>query len=291
MSELVIDAVTRRYPDGTLAVRGLSLTLGPGVCGLLGPNGAGKSTLIRIVATVDRPTSGRVLWDGRDVAREPNRLRATLGYLPQEFGVYPELTAREFLTFLAAAKGLVGPAGRSRVEAVLELVNLERERGRLGGFSGGMKRRVGIAQALLTDPQLLVVDEPTVGLDPEERVRFRNLLAGLAADRVVILSTHIVSDVEATATSIALVRGGRLLSHGAPEELLGAHQGTVWHDTVDEHRLADLVARHQVSSLVRRSAGAEVRVVAAGRPTPTAVAVAPTLEEAYLSALHEGADA
>ena len=174
--------------------------------GLLGPNGAGKSTLMRILATITRPTEGKVTWNGTDLVREPDAVRTVLGYLPQDFGVYPNLNPVEFLDYLAAAKGLDAKLARTRIDELLELVNLNDARKRpLGGFSGGMRQRVGIAQALLNDPRLLIVDEPTAGLDPEERVRFRNLLSELSGERIVILSTHIVSDVEATATDIALI--------------------------------------------------------------------------------------
>jgi ABC-type multidrug transport system ATPase subunit len=197
------------------AVDRLSLDLGPGVVGLLGPNGAGKSSLMRVLATVTRPTEGVVTWNGRDIVADPEPLRRTLGYLPQDFGIYPHLSAREFLAYLAAAKGLSARPARARIAELLDLVHLaDVGRRPLGGFSGGMRRRVGIAQALLNDPRVLILDEPTAGLDPEERSRFRDLLADLGRDRIVILSTHIVSDVEAIAGRVAIVAGGRLLYDG-----------------------------------------------------------------------------
>jgi ABC-type multidrug transport system ATPase subunit len=226
---LEIEAVGKQYRRGRWALRDLSLCLGPGVLGLLGPNGAGKSTLMRILATITRASAGRVTWNGADIARSPDTLRAVLGYLPQDFGVYPNLNAIEFLEYLAAIKGLDGRLARRRIDELIQLVNLaEAARRPLGGYSGGMKQRVGIAQALLNDPQLLIVDEPTVGLDPEERVRFRNLLSDLSGQRIVILSTHIVSDVEATASDIAIINQGQLLSHAAPETLLQSVAGQVW---------------------------------------------------------------
>src|SRR6476660_5071093 len=182
-----------------------------------------------ILATITRATEGRVSWNGADLATNPDSLRSTLGYLPQDFGVYPNLNAIEFLEYLAAVKGLDAAASKRRVDELLNLVNLADVRKRpLGGYSGGMKQRVGIAQALLNDPQLLIVDEPTAGLDPEERVRFRNLLSELSGERIVILSTHIVSDVEAVATSIALIAHGQLVAHEAPEGLLASVSGKVW---------------------------------------------------------------
>jgi len=218
---LEIDSVSKRYRGGLWALRRFSLAADSGVIGLLGPNGAGKSTLMRILATITKPTEGGVRWDGTDVASHPESLRPTLGYLPQDFGVYPQLNPLEFLEYLAAVKGLDSGAARKRIHDLLELVNLTEARKRpLGGFSGGMRQRVGIAQALLNDPSLLIVDEPTAGLDPEERVRFRDLLRALAGERVVLLSTHIVSDVEAIAASIAIVYRGRLLVNAAPDAVI-----------------------------------------------------------------------
>jgi ABC-type multidrug transport system ATPase subunit len=206
-----------------------------------------------------------------------------LGYLPQDFGVYPNLSAQEFLEYLAALKGLDGRSARRRIDELLQVVNLGEVRKRpLGGYSGGMKQRVGIAQALLNDPQLLIVDEPTAGLDPEERVRFRNLLSDLAGERIVILSTHIVSDAEATATEIAVIYRGRLLQHAAPESLLQAVQGKVWQWVVPSAELTAVRQHHLVSSTVRRADGVHVRVLADAAPGPTAVGVPPVLEDAYL---------
>jgi ABC-type multidrug transport system ATPase subunit len=209
------------YARKPRALDALSLELSPGILGLLGPNGAGKSTLMRILATVSKPTSGRVTWNGRDVVREPNPLRRVLGYLPQDFGIYPNLNAVEFLEYLAAVRGIDRPTARKRIDDLLVLVNLVEARKRpLSGYSGGMRQRIGIAQALLNEPELLIVDEPTVGLDPEERVRFRDLLGGMRGERIVILSTHIVSDVEAIASEIAIVAEGRLLARGTSSELI-----------------------------------------------------------------------
>jgi ABC-type multidrug transport system ATPase subunit len=283
---LVIEAVSKRYGRSVWGLREFSLTIGPGVLGLLGPNGAGKSTLMRILATVTQPTAGRVSWDGADLAREPDRLRQVLGYLPQDFGVYPNLTALEFLEYLAAAKGLDGATARRRIAELLELVNLtDAGRRPLGGYSGGMKQRVGIAQALLNDPQLLIVDEPTAGLDPEERVRFRNLLAELSGERVVILSTHIVSDVEATATEIALISHGRLVAHASPESMLREAEGKAWEWTVASAELPALKARNLVSGTMRRGDGVHVRIVAPESPGADATPAVPTLEDAYLHLL------
>jgi ABC-type multidrug transport system ATPase subunit len=280
---LEIEDVTKQYRRGVRALDGVRLSLSPGVLGLLGPNGAGKSTLMRIVATIARPTSGRVRWQGEDLAVRPDALRATLGYLPQDFGIYPNLTAIEFLDYLAAAKGLDRKGTRARIDQLLELVNLVDARRRpIGGFSGGMRQRLGIAQALLNDPRLLIVDEPTAGLDPGERVRFRNLLSELAHDRVVILSTHIVSDVEATATAIALLEQGRLLFVGDAESLLARARGAVWECIVPSDELAALRAKHALSAAIRREGGVLARLVSEEQPRPDARPAAPTLEDAYL---------
>jgi ABC-type multidrug transport system ATPase subunit len=223
MLSLAVTDLRKDYPRKPRALDGLSIALGPGVLGLLGPNGAGKSTLMRILATVAKPTSGSATWNGTDIVRHPNAIREVLGYLPQDFGVYPNLNAMEFLGYLAAVRGLPTGRARDRIDELLVLVNLVEARKRpLSGFSGGMRQRLGIAQALLNDPRLLIVDEPTVGLDPEERVRFRELLEDLSGERIVILSTHIVSDVEAIAQDIAIVAEGRLLARGAPEALMSA---------------------------------------------------------------------
>ena len=215
---LTLEGVSKRYRAGNYGVRDVSLALTGGVLGLLGPNGAGKTTLMQMIATITRPTSGRILWRGEDLARNPDALRPRLGYLPQDFGVYDNLTPEEFLGYIAALKGV---RDRTRIGAMLEAVNLHTVARRpVGGFSGGMKQRLGIAQALINEPDLVIVDEPTAGLDPEERVRFRDMLAEIGLGKLVILSTHIVSDVESIATRIAIMRGGAVVALATPEELL-----------------------------------------------------------------------
>lgn len=285
--KLVIERVSKQYGRGPWALRDFSLELGTGVLGLLGPNGAGKTTLMSILATITRATEGRVLWNGIEVATKPDDLRSVLGYLPQDFGVYPNLNAVEFLEYLAAVKGLDAAASRKRIDELLNLVNLADVRKRpLGGYSGGMKQRIGIAQALLNDPKLLIVDEPTAGLDPEERVRFRNLLSELSGERIVILSTHIVSDVEATATEIALISQGRLVAHASPEELLRRVEGRVWEWVLPSAELNAARQRHLISNTARRSDGVHARVLGENPPNG-AQPVAPNLEDAYLFCLNE----
>ena len=281
--KLTITDLGKQYRSDLWGLRNFSMEIKPGILGLLGPNGAGKSTFMRMLATITKPTDGKILWDDVDIVKSPDTLRAVLGYLPQDFGVYPNLNAVEFLEYMAAIKGLDSASAKKRIDELLQIVNLKDAAKRpLGGYSGGMKQRVGIAQALLNDPQLLIVDEPTVGLDPEERVRFRNLLSDLSGERIVILSTHIVSDVEATATRIALVHKGQLLCESIPEDLLRELEGKVWEWTVSSEDLPALKQKHIVSGTIRRSDGVQVRVVSASQPEPQAQHVNPSLEDAYL---------
>lgn len=287
--ELIVDHVSKRYSRTRWGLRDFSLTLRPGVTGLLGPNGAGKSTLMRILATVSRPTSGVVRWNGLDTAVQANPVRSVLGYLPQDFGVYPNLSPVEFLGYLAAAKGLRPAKARARIDDLLALVNLSDVRhSPVGGFSGGMRQRVGIAQALLNDPSLLIVDEPTAGLDPEERIRFRELLTTLPGDRIVLLSTHIVSDIEAAATSIALMASGQLLRYDTPDALLRSLDGRVWELVVPE-AVADVVRREQlVTGAIRRADGVHLRVVSDTAPPGATRPLPASLEDVYLEAIAAG---
>lgn len=281
--KLSVTNLGKQYRRDFWGLKDFTLEIKPGILGLLGPNGAGKSTFMRMLATITKPTDGKILWNDVDVVANPDSLRAVLGYLPQDFGVYPNLTAVEFLEYMAAIKGLDSASTKKRIDELLEVVNLrDAARRPLGGYSGGMKQRVGIAQALLNDPQLLIVDEPTVGLDPEERVRFRNLLSDLSGERIVILSTHIVSDVEATATHIVLINKGQLLREASPEDLLKQLDGKVWEWTVSSDELTALKQKHIVSGTIRRSDGVDVRVVSADQPHSQARSVNPNLEDAYL---------
>ena len=281
--ELRIENVSKQYGKNAWGLRDFSLRLTPGVLGLLGPNGAGKSTLMRIIATITRPTHGAVFWNGEDIAKQPEPLRRVLGYLPQDFGVYPNLSAVEFLTYISAVKGLNQKQARQRIDELVQLVNLTEAAHRpIGGFSGGMRQRVGIAQVLLNDPQVLIVDEPTVGLDPEERIRFRNLISDLAGERLVLLSTHIVSDVEATATSIALINKGCLLQHALPEALLQTVEGRVWGWLVSSSELTAIKTQHLVANTTRRADGVLARIVSDSAPHPSAEPLQANLEDAYL---------
>lgn len=283
---LTVQNLTKTYKGGTRALDGVDLEVSGGMFGLLGPNGAGKTTLMRVLATLLLPDGGAATLDGTDLVRQPGDARRMVGYLPQEFGTYPSLTAFEYLDYLGLLCKLPAPRRRRRIEELLAAVNLAPQRNQLTRrLSGGMKRRLGIAQALLNDPRLLIVDEPTAGLDPEERVRFRNLLADLGADRVVLLSTHIVEDVAHTCGSLAVIDKGSILFRGTPAELIALARGRVW--TVlaaNDDDAAALRRGGRVTSLIRTGQGISLRVVGPDRPAhPSAAPAEPTLEDAYMS--------
>lgn len=279
---LTIEHVSKQYGDKT-ALNDVTFDFQSGVTGLLGPNGAGKSTLMRMIATVEKPTAGSIIYNGMDIAKHPKKLRKVLGYLPQDFGVYPNMNPVEFLEYMAAMKGLQMRSAKKRIDELLEVLHLTDARGRmLGGFSGGMRQRVGIAQALLNDPEVLIVDEPTVGLDPEERIAFRGLLSSISENRVIILSTHIVSDIESIAPNIVMLSGGRLLGCQTPERLIERAQGNVWNCVISVNKLAEMQGKYPVSSAIQRADGIHARIVSSTQPTLNAQNTAPTLEDAYL---------
>ena len=287
--QLVLDRVTKQYGP-KIACDRISLQAGPGVYGLLGANGAGKTTLLRMICGVLRPTSGDIRFAGLDVSSEGYRAR--LGYLPQDFGYYPEFTALDFLLYLAALKGLPRAAARQQSRDLLELVGLTGEAGhRIRTFSGGMRQRLGIAQALLGDPQLLVLDEPTAGLDPKERVRFRNLIARLGARRTVLLSTHIVSDVEHIAGTILILKSGVLLQSGPRDAVLQAVQGKVWTCTLPPAEAEALCARYPAADTCPAGEKVALRLLADARPCPGAQPAEPTLEDLYLYHFSEVSEA
>ncbi len=273
------------YRGGVRALNGVQLTIPNGMFGLLGPNGAGKTTLMRILAGILRPTSGGVRVGEYDAATHQGQqaIKRILGYLPQDLGMYPDLSAREFLDYIGMLKGLDDRQARhERVERLLELVSLTDVANRkIKTFSGGMKRRVGIAQALLNDPRLLIVDEPTAGLDPEERIRFRNLLADLGGDRTVLLSTHIVEDIAQTCQRLAIMKSGRVVFAGATDELLRATRGHVWLITTP-HASARPQGDLAIVSTLNTGAGAQYRVVGEPGPQSGAIPVEPSLEDAYV---------
>jgi ABC-type multidrug transport system ATPase subunit len=280
---LVIDRISKTYPGGVTALHDVSLTIPRGLFGLLGPNGAGKSTLMRTLATLQAPDTGRVLLDGRDAFADPDAHRRRLGYLPQEFGVYPGVPAEELLDHLALLKGLVDRRDRrAQVETLLARTNLWPHRRRaVSGFSGGMRRRFGIAQALLGAPSLVIVDEPTAGLDPEERYRFHDLLCEIGEDVVVLLSTHIVEDVRRLCPRMAILAGGRVARVGAPDDIVAALDGRVWSATLPRSAPRDGL---RVLSTQLHAGRSRVRVLA-DAPPPGFAPAAAELEDAYFEVL------
>jgi ABC-2 type transport system ATP-binding protein len=285
---LQIDELTHVYPNGTRALDNVSLTIPFGMYGLLGPNGAGKSTLMRSIATLQTPSSGQIRFDDIDVVKNPEALRRTLGYLPQDFGVYPRVSAYDMLNHMAVLKGLSNARERkAEVERLLEQTNLYGVRGKaLAGFSGGMRQRFGIAQALLGGPRLIIVDEPTAGLDPEERNRFLNLLAEIGENVVIILSTHIVEDVADLCPQMAIIAGGKIVRTGAPGELMRALEGRIWTKTIDKSDLAALRDRYQVISTRLFAGKTVVHVLSDTDPGDGFTQHRGGLEDVYFSALH-----
>ena len=281
--ELTFDRLTKQF-GARIAVDRVSATLTPGVTGLLGANGAGKTTLMRMVCDVLRPTSGLILLDGQDTGELGDEYRAMLGYLPQDFGAYPDFSVLDFMRYMATLKGFSNRDGRARSMRLLEEVGLADDaRHKVKTLSGGMRQRLGIAQAMLNDPAILVLDEPTAGLDPKERVHFRNLIASFAQEKIVILSTHIVSDVEFIANRILVMRQGAFVLDGSPEEVVGQAAGKVWECHVDAHRAEEMAASLTVANVRYAADGhAVVRVVANEVPTAEATPVEPTLEDLYL---------
>ena len=280
--QLQITNLSKKYKKDKYGLRDFSLTIEKGILGLLGPNGAGKSTLMKIIATISKPTQGTIMLDGVDITTHPNYLRKALGYLPQDFGVYPNLNAYEFLEYIAAMKGVGGPNLRKRIEELLEGVNLmEAASMPIGTYSGGMKQRIGIAQALLNDPKILIFDEPTVGLDPEERVRFRNLISDLAHQSIIILSSHIVSDIETIADSVAIMKEGKLITHGTQESVITQVEGKAFDILLDTSQLSVFKTKHLVVSTSRQGDKIKVRYLS-DVPESESVKCIASLEDAYL---------
>jgi ABC-2 type transport system ATP-binding protein len=284
---LQIQNLTHKYPNGVVALNDVNLTIGAGMFGLLGPNGAGKSTLMRVVSTLQTPSAGSVKFGEIDVVRQPELLRRTLGYLPQDFGVYPRVSAEAMLDHLAVLKGITNAKERrDAVQGLLNKVNLYNVRKKaLAGYSGGMRQRFGIAQALIGDPKLIIVDEPTAGLDPEERNRFLNLLAAIGDDVVVILSTHIVEDVSQLCSRMAILAGGRVMREGPPETLRQEMQGRVWRAIIAREALED--ARGKYSVISERLVGGRtvIHVLADAQPGADFTPVEGGLEDVYFSTL------
>ncbi|HZP25021.1 MAG TPA: ABC transporter ATP-binding protein [Terriglobales bacterium] len=285
--QLQITNLSKRYANGTQALADVSLSIPQGMFGLLGPNGAGKSTLMRTLATLQEADSGQATLDGIDVLRQKDEVRRLLGYLPQEFGLYPKVSAETLLTHFAQLKGLENPGERRDVvHALLRQTNLWDHRNKaLGSFSGGMKQRFGIAQALLGNPRLIIVDEPTAGLDPEERVRFHNLLSAIGENVVVILSTHIVSDVSDLCRQMAIIHQGRVHAAGDPSKLVAALRGRVWRKPIARSQVADYQQRFQVISMHLSGGHNVVHVFSDDLPEPGFEPVAPGLEDLYFTTI------
>ena len=286
---LSIAGLSHSYDGRTRALDDVTLEIPRGMFGLLGPNGAGKSTLMRCVATLQIPTAGTILFDGVDVLAHPERLRAQLGYLPQDFGVYPRVSAYEMLDHLAVLKGLASrDERRETVEALLQQANLWDVRKKaIAGFSGGMRQRFGIAQALIGRPRLIIVDEPTAGLDPEERNRFNNLLSEVGENVVVILSTHIVDDVTDLCSRVALMVDGRIVANDTPAALIDAFHGKVWARTIDKAELPAFRARFDLIATRLRAGRTQIHVLADAAPEPGFEPVASNLEDVYFATLHQ----
>ena len=279
---LILDGLTKTFSSFP-AVNNLSYTMDTGVYGLLGVNGAGKTTLMRMLCTLLTPTSGTITWDGQDIFSLGSAYRNLLGYLPQDFGYYPDFSVQDYLLYIASLKGLRPATARQRMQNLLEQVGLTQvRRQKMKKLSGGMKRRAGIAQAMLNDPKILILDEPTAGLDPKERIRFRNLISELAENRLVLLSTHIVSDVEYIADQILLMKDGSLVHHGTSQQLLAAAPTQVWTCTVPRAQADQLLHQYPVVNLKTLPQGVQLRVLSQTPPTPEAHPAEMTLEDLFL---------
>ncbi|WP_312476586.1 ABC transporter ATP-binding protein [Neobacillus sp.] len=288
---LAIEHLTKKYGNNH-AIEDFSCGFSNGVYGILGANGSGKTTLMRMLATVTTPTSGTIHVNGKNIVDLGDDYRDMIGYLPQHIGLYKNFTAEKFLHYIAALKGLNKKAATLKIEELLELVNLKQVRKKkVGTFSGGMKQRIGIAQALLNDPKILIVDEPTAGLDPKERIRFRNLLSSISGERIVLLSTHIVSDIEFIAKEVLILKNGRLLHKRNPQELLDEIAEKVWVVKAAESEIPRYQELFKVGNIVRSDGGVELRIISDDRPSPAATVTNPNLEDLYLYFFEEDFDA
>ncbi len=282
MIHLEIQNVSKRYARNKYGIKDFTMQIEKGILGLLGPNGAGKSTLLKMIATVHKPSSGIISLNKNNIVQDPNYMRKQLGFLPQDFGVYPNLNAFEFLRYMGAMKGVGGPPLHERINQLLEGLNLmEAAKKPIGSYSGGMKQRVGIAQALLNNPKIIIFDEPTVGLDPEERVRFRNLISDLANDCIVILSSHIVSDIDTIADKVAIMKNGSLISYGNQDQMVQNVTNRVFETSIEKEHLSSFKFQHTVVSTMRKDGKLLVRFIA-DQPMENAINQKPNLEDAYL---------
>ncbi|MCH5259559.1 MAG: ABC transporter ATP-binding protein [Lachnospiraceae bacterium] len=289
--ELTLTQVTKKFQD-TTAVDHVSYTLSNGVYGLLGVNGAGKTTLMRILCALLKPTEGGVTWNGQDIYSMDEEYRKLLGYLPQDFGYYPDFSVWDYLMYIASIKGIRPMAARQRIDRLIKQVGLDKSRNKkMKKLSGGMKRRAGIAQAMLNDPKILILDEPTSGLDPNERIRFRNLISELAEERIVLLSTHIVSDVEYIANDILLMKEGQIVLSGTSEELIASMPERVWSCTLTREKVNDYMKKYKVSNVKTVSGGTQLRIISADPPTEGAALEEASLEDVFLYYFGEKAGA
>jgi ABC-2 type transport system ATP-binding protein len=280
--ELTIEHLSKCYKE-KYAVNDISFSLGQGVYGLLGPNGSGKSTLMRMLVDILKPTTGRILLDEQDIQFAGDDYRDRLGYLPQDFGVYKNFTAHRFLLYMAALKGIERKKAETKIDELLKFVNLEDVKNKkIKTFSGGMKQRIGIAQALLNDPRILILDEPTTGLDPNERVRFRNMLSEFSSDRVVLLSTHIVSDVAYIAKEVIVMKKGQIIRQASAGDLTKEMEGKVWSVRIKENALPELKRRYIISNILRTGDEIAIKVLSDEQPVQNAERVDPDLEDYYL---------
>ncbi len=287
--ELTIENLSKTYANGVQALKDVTLKIPTGMFGLLGPNGAGKSTLMRTIATLQEPDQGSILFNGMDVLKDKDSVRRVLGYLPQEFGVYPKVSSEVMLNHFAVLKGITDKKQRKEtVNALLNKTNLwDVRKEKLGNYSGGMKQRFGIAQALLGNPKLIIVDEPTAGLDPAERIRFHNLLSEIGENIVVILSTHIVEDVSDLCSYMAVISNGKVLLYGEPEKTINSLRGKVWKKVIPRTELAQYESQFHVISTHLVAGKTVIHVVNETQPDSTFVEVAPDLEDVYFSTLKQ----
>ena len=279
---LDINNVSKKYSKDKYGLNNFSIHIEKGILGLLGANGAGKSTLLKMIATVSKPTSGIITLNKNNIVKDANYMRQQLGFLPQDFGVYPNLNAFEFLEYMAAMKGIGGKNLKAKITQLLEGLNLiDAAKKPIGTYSGGMKQRVGIAQALLNDPKILLFDEPTVGLDPEERVRFRNLISDLANNCIVILSSHIVSDIDTIADKVAILKSGKLIEYGHQQEIINQVKANVFETTIDTNSLSEFKRRFTIVNTTRVDRNLKIRYVS-NNPVENSINQKATLEDAYL---------
>ena len=280
--ELILTDLTKEF-GAFVAVDHINLTMTKGVYGLLGVNGAGKTTLMRMICTLLMPTNGSITCDGKDIFMIGGEYRSLLGYLPQDFGFYPEFTVKDYLLYIASIKGVRPIVARKRVKELISKVGLTKVANKkMKKLSGGMKRRAGIAQAMLNDPQILILDEPTAGLDPNERIRFRKLISELAEERLVLLSTHIVSDIEYVASEVWLMKDGKMVQTGTVDEIIGSMRESVWVCVVEKKMVADMMNKYKISNMKSDIKGVELRIISAQKPYPDAMCVPASLEDVFL---------